>query len=110
MSELILFEELSLFNPWYGLTCEGFHPVVNCLGREIVFIEDYRWQEEKPNPAGIYLVKVNNRNTRTWCEICSKLTMKIPERRQWRCSGIFIVNFEYISHIVLVLLLLTLSR
>ena len=24
-------------------------------------------------PAGIYQLKVNNRNTRTWCEICSKL-------------------------------------
>ena len=29
-------------------------------------------------PAGIYLLKVNNRNTRTRCEICSKLTIKIP--------------------------------
>ena len=28
----------------------------------------------------------------------------------WRCSGVFIVNFEHISHLVLVLLLLTLSR
>ena len=33
-------------------------------------------------PAGIYLLKVNNRNTRTKCEICSKLTVKIPERRR----------------------------
>ena len=29
------------------------------------------------NPAGIYLLKVNNTNTRTRCEICSKT----PERR-----------------------------
>ena len=29
-------------------------------------------------PAGIYLLKVNNRNTRTRCEICSKLTIKTP--------------------------------
>ena len=34
--------------------------------------------------AGIFLLKVNNRNTRKRCEICSKLTIKIPERRQWR--------------------------
>ena len=28
------------------------------------------------------------------CEICSKLTtIKTPERRQWRCSGVFIVMF-----------------
>ena len=32
-------------------------------------------------PVGIYLLKVNNRNTRTRCEICSKLTIKTPERR-----------------------------
>ena len=35
-------------------------------------------------PAGIYLLKFNNRNTRTRCEICSELTIKTPERRQWR--------------------------
>ena len=57
--------------------------------------------------VGIYLLKVNNRNTRTWWEICSKLTT--PERRHWRRSGVFIVNFEHISHLVLLFLLLTLS-
>ena len=59
------------------------------------------------SPSGIYLLKVNNRNTRKRCEICSKLTIKIPERRQWRRSGIFIVNFEHILHLALVFLLLT---
>ena len=29
-------------------------------------------------PADIYLLKVKNRNTRTRCEICSKLTIKTP--------------------------------
>ena len=43
------------------------------------------------DPAGIYLLKVNNRNTKTGCEICSKLTIKTPERRHWRVS---IVIFE----------------
>ena len=33
-------------------------------------------------PAGIYLVKVNNGNTKTMREICSKLKIKTPERRQ----------------------------
>ena len=65
---------------------------------------------EVNHPAGIYLFKVNNRNTRTRCEICSKLTINTPERRQWRHSGVFIVNFEHISHLALVFLLLTLSR
>ena len=61
-------------------------------------------------PAGNYIFKVNNRNTRTRCEICSKLTIKIPERRYWRRSGIFIVNFDHISYLVVVFLLLTLSK
>ena len=40
-------------------------------------------------------------------EICSKLTVKTPERG---CSGVFIVNFEHILHLVQVFLLLTLSK
>ena len=31
-------------------------------------------------------------------EICSKLIIKTSERRHWRRSGVFIVNFEHISH------------
>ena len=55
-------------------------------------------------PASIYLLKVNNRNTRTRRELCSKLTI-----RHWHRPGIFIVNFEHTSHLALVLLLLTLN-
>ena len=33
-------------------------------------------------PASNYMSKVNNRNNRTRFEICSKLTIKTPERRQ----------------------------
>ena len=50
-------------------------------------------------PAGIHLLKVNNRSTRTRCEICSKLSR----------TGVFIANFEHISHLVLVFLFLTLN-
>ena len=64
----------------------------------------------KATPASNYMFKVNNRNTRTRCEICSELTVKTPERRFWRRSGVFIVNFEHNSLLVLVFLLLTLSR
>ena len=53
-------------------------------------------------PAGNYMLKVNIGNARTRCEICSKLTTKITERRQWRRSGVFIVNFEHILQIFLV--------
>ena len=41
---------------------------------------------------------VNNRNNRTRCEICLKLTIKTPERRHLRRSGAVIVNFAHISH------------
>ena len=65
------------------------------------------------SPASNYMFKVNNRNTRTRYEICSVLTIRMPIRiirRYWRRSSVFIVNFEHISHLVLVSLLLTLSR
>ena len=48
----------------------------------------------KQIPAGIYLLKNDNRNTRLRCEIYSELT-----------NGVFIVNFEHISQPVLVLTL-----
>ena len=57
-----------------------------------------------------HVFKVNKRNTRTRCEICSELTIKTPEQRHSRRSGVFVVNFEHISHLYLVFLLLTLSR
>ena len=44
---------------------------------------------------GRNMLKSNNKDTRT---------------TPWRRSGIFIVSFEQISHLVLVFLLLTLSR
>ena len=60
-------------NSKYVVT-NGFTKNTSC--KNLVFIKlDCR------NPAGIYLLKVNNRNTRTRCEICSKLTIKTPERR-----------------------------
>ena len=63
---------------------------------------DYPLSKTEVNvPVGNYMFKVSNRNTRTRWEICSKLTIKTPKR---------IVNFEHVSHLVLVFLLLTLSR
>ena len=52
------------------------------------------WIEHLSWPAGNYLLKVNKRSTRTRYEICSKLTIKIP---------------EHISNLDLVFLLLTLN-
>ena len=55
--------------------------------------------------AGSYLLKVNNRNTRKTCKV-----IKAPVRRQSRRPVVFIVNFEQISHIFLVFLLLSLYK
>ena len=41
-------------------------------------------------PDSNYLLKGKKRNTRKRCEICSKLTLKTPERRH-------IVNFEQVN-------------
>ena len=42
------------------------------------------------------MFRVNNKNTTTRCQICWNLTIKSLERwRQWRRSGVFIVNFEH---------------
>ena len=51
-------------------------------------------------PAGNY-----NRNNRGKSKICSKLTIKTPERRQCRRSDVFIVKFEHIGHLVLVFMI-----
>ena len=67
------------------------------------------WGLER-NPVSIYMFKVNNKNTKTRCEIFSKLTVRTLERYHWRRSGVFIVNFEHISHLVLVFPLLTLIK
>ena len=38
------------------------------------------------------------------------VTKKIPERRQWRDSDVFIYNFEQILFLSLMFLLLTLNK
>ena len=54
--------------------------------------------------VNIYLFKVNSSNIRKKVWYYSRLTIKTPEQRHWRCSGVFIANFEHISHLFLVLL------
>ena len=102
-SLLILTEEMNFFSP-----CEFretfSNKIISCNNYKLLLLN---WRHTNKcsiysarfNPVGIYLLKVNNRNTRTRCEICSKLTIKTPERRQLRRSSVFIVNFEHISHL-----------
>ena len=65
----------------------------------------YKIRQKNTFPASMYLLKVNNRNTRTRWDICSKLAIKIPGQYQWHCFGVFTVNFEWISHLDLVFFL-----
>ena len=70
-------------------------------------------KSEKPRRGfylNVYLFKFNNRDRRKRCEICSKLIIKTPERLQSRRSGVFMVNFEHISHLFPLFLLLTLNK
>ena len=57
--------------------------------------------------VGINMFKVNKENTGTRCEICSKLTIKTPEKCQFAIS---IFKCEHILQLVLVLLKLTLNK
>ena len=75
----------------------------NCIA---VYNECTWTKTRKNNAFSIYLLKVNNRNIRTRCKICSKLTMKTIEQCHWRA----IVNFEHISLLNIVFVLLTLNR
>ena len=77
------------------------------LNKDPGSFSSHSWLRDKIYPADLYLLKVSNRNTRTRCEICSKLTIKTLEWSQWCRSVVFIVNFEHISQLVLVFLSLT---
>ena len=50
--------------------------------------------------AGIYLLKVNNKNTKKRCEICSNLTIKTPERRQCDVALVSLLLTLNIFHIL----------
>ena len=61
----------------------------------IIFLDQRCIWNPAKNPPGIYLLKDNNRNTRIRCKICSKLTIKLPKRRQWCHFDESIVNISY---------------
>ena len=88
-------------------TYMGLNPFTNDISSSKITI---KINSHATLSTGIYLLKVNNKNTSTRCEICSKLAINTTKRRHWRRSGVFFVIFENISHLVLVFLLLTLSR
>ena len=70
--------------------------IAKCL---IYYTASIVWKiKSKYYPAEIYFFEANKRKTTTMCEICSKLTITTPDQSQWCRSGIFILNFELISH------------
>ena len=71
--------------PFSGPTCPFSSPTVESSGENV-------WTA---CPAGIYLLKVNDRNTRTRWELCSKLTIKTPERGQVDTGWVPIPNDSF---------------
>ena len=70
LCQSLFFDKVAV--PAFGLNVERY-------GDTIIFFTEYL--RATTSPAGNYRFKVNNKNTRTICEICSKLIIKIPERR-----------------------------
>ena len=50
-------------------------------------------------PGNIYFFKVSNRNTRTWCDICSKLRIKTSEQR----SSVSIPDVEQVNAWIIII-------
>ena len=98
-----------------GRVSTGNRPSKYVETKKISFEKECIWQHYETiskgilKPSGHLPAQSQNRNNTTKCEICSKLTMKTPERRQSHSSGVFIVNFEHVSQLTLVFLLLNLN-
>ena len=65
----------STMHPWALSHLMGLLP---SLPKSIYSSRVLKLQITGHSPAGNYMFKVNKRNTRTRCEICSELTIKIP--------------------------------
>ena len=51
----------------------------------------------KATPTNIYLFHVSNRNISKMREICSKLTIKAPERRHCHYTTVLTLHYIFIS-------------
>lgn len=96
-------------------TCCFWHSILKCFGSEsmqmimkikIDWTIEYWWYNycitDWNTPASIDLFRVSNGNTKLSCEICPELASKTLEQHCWRWSGIFFVDFEQVSHIIMV--------
>ena len=88
---------------------DQLYVTVSIITYRVIYLS--RWELIPAIPASFhYLLRINDRNTTTRCQICSKLTIKTPKGRQWRRSSVFMVSFEHVSQLALVFLLLTLNK
>ena len=74
------------------------------LAQFCLIFSNFALYENQSNRANTDLFKVNNRNSRKRFEICWELTVKTPERRQWRhwhyftlFSSVSIIEFEQLN-------------
>ena len=102
----IIFLRLSLFALQTGISC-----IASCVSCISCFTPiTYHWTEQNFENLRQCVV-ITPLLFQTNLSPQSAFTCSILTMTQWRRSGIiFIVNFEHISHLVLVFLLLTLSR
>ena len=79
---------LFLYTPWKRLKTLG-----------AAERHQWHWTGLRSNPASIYLLKVNNRNTRAKVWSMFKVNNEDTKTTPWRRFGVFIVNFEHILHL-----------
>ena len=84
--------------------------VIHCFSSEKFQLICKHLPQQTTLPSKEIQPNVKNTNVRKNCQICPKLTIKTLKRSQWCNSGVFIVNFELISHLFLVFSLLPLNK
>ena len=99
---MVQFQRLFANKFWSHLTCYHItHDIPDMILSSKVFIFSIWTQQTFACSKSIIREKF---------EICSQLTIQRLERCYWHRSSGFILNLEQISHLILVLQLLTLNR
>ena len=102
--------KLKIYGIWDNGIRHHFQILTNIEASKVRNFAEYNLLHSILLPSRDLLSKVNDGNTKTMCEIFSKLTIKTPERFYRLCFGVFIVNSVQISRVVLVFLLFTLNK
>ena len=88
-----IYKHLACLQPTYSYFASSSNILINSL----ILVPSVEIELCSSNPVGIYMFKFNNRNTRTRCAICSKLTIKIPGTCFTPYSSVSVVNFELVN-------------